>query len=111
MCVVETAEGVWVRGVFYADAEKTKRQKRLERLMDAMWEAAAPEQYRAIPINRDSYKQLAALDFEGGADNLRYDTATKRVYVGCGDDGEQRQGCGERAEDQETSAPHSATER
>ncbi len=32
-----------------------------------------------------SYDQIAAVDFEGGADNLRYDTATKRVYVGCGD--------------------------
>jgi hypothetical protein len=32
-----------------------------------------------------SYDQIAALDFEGGADNLRYDAATKRVYVGCGD--------------------------
>ena len=33
-----------------------------------------------------SYQQIAALDFPGGADNLRYDAATKRVYVGCGDD-------------------------
>ena len=33
-----------------------------------------------------SYDQIAAVDFEGGADNLRYDAATKRVYVGCGDD-------------------------
>ncbi len=33
-----------------------------------------------------SYQQIAALDFPGGADNLRYDTATKRVYVGCGED-------------------------
>src|SRR5581483_5668462 len=33
-----------------------------------------------------SYEQLATVDFEGGADNLRYDPATKRVYVGCGDD-------------------------
>src|SRR5215469_656568 len=32
-----------------------------------------------------SYDQIAAIDFEGGADNLRYDAATKRVYVGCGD--------------------------
>jgi dipeptidyl aminopeptidase/acylaminoacyl peptidase len=32
------------------------------------------------------YDQIAAVDFEGGADNLRYDPATKRVYVGCGDD-------------------------
>jgi hypothetical protein len=34
----------------------------------------------------NSYDQIATLDFEGGADNLRYDAATKRVYVGCGDD-------------------------
>ncbi len=34
----------------------------------------------------DSFKLLATLDFEGGADNLRYDAANKRVYVGCGDD-------------------------
>lgn len=33
-----------------------------------------------------SYDQIAAVDFPGGADNLRYDAATKRVYVGCGDD-------------------------
>ena len=33
-----------------------------------------------------SYDQIAAVDFEGGADNMRYDAATKRVYVGCGDD-------------------------
>src|SRR6266702_8759715 len=34
----------------------------------------------------DSFKLLATLDFEGGADNLRFDAANKRVYVGCGDD-------------------------
>lgn len=33
-----------------------------------------------------SYQQFATLDFEGGADNLRYDAANKRVYVACGDD-------------------------
>jgi DNA-binding beta-propeller fold protein YncE len=32
-----------------------------------------------------SYDQIATVDFPGGADNLRYDAATKRVYVGCGD--------------------------
>jgi WD40 repeat protein len=34
----------------------------------------------------DSFNLITALDFEGGADNLRYDAASKRVYVGCGDD-------------------------
>src|SRR5260370_31271381 len=33
-----------------------------------------------------SFSLITTIDFEGGADNLRYDAATKRVYVGCGDD-------------------------
>ena len=33
-----------------------------------------------------TYDPITTVDFEGGADNLRYDAATKRVYVGCGDD-------------------------
>ena len=33
-----------------------------------------------------SYDPITTVDFEGGADNLRYEAASKRVYVGCGDD-------------------------
>ena len=33
-----------------------------------------------------TYGLIGTVDFEGGADNLRYDAANKRVYVGCGDD-------------------------
>jgi WD40 repeat protein len=33
-----------------------------------------------------SYDLISTVDLEGGADNLRYDAANKRVYVGCGDD-------------------------
>lgn len=33
-----------------------------------------------------SYEPIATVDFPGGADNLRYDPVSKRVYVGCGDD-------------------------
>ncbi len=33
-----------------------------------------------------TYAPIAAVDVEGGADNMRYDAATRRVYVGCGDD-------------------------
>jgi DNA-binding beta-propeller fold protein YncE len=33
-----------------------------------------------------SYSLITTVDFPGGADNLRYDAATQRVYVGCGDD-------------------------
>jgi hypothetical protein len=34
----------------------------------------------------DALNLITTLDFEGGEENLRYDAATKRVYVGCGDD-------------------------
>src|ERR1700733_11505696 len=33
-----------------------------------------------------SYDPIASVDFPGGADNLRYDQESQRVYVGCGDD-------------------------
>jgi len=46
----------------------------------------ASEKDKLYVFDGDSYRQLAAIDFDGGADNLRYDAATKRVYVGCGDD-------------------------
>ncbi|MDB6082594.1 MAG: hypothetical protein JWN43_475 [Gammaproteobacteria bacterium] len=35
-----------------------------------------------------TYDPIATVAFERGADNLRYDAANKRVYVGCGDDAE-----------------------
>jgi DNA-binding beta-propeller fold protein YncE len=46
----------------------------------------ASEKGKVFIYDGDSFNLLAALDFEGGADNLRYDAATKRVYVACGDD-------------------------
>jgi hypothetical protein len=36
-----------------------------------------------------SFDLITTIDFPGGADNLRYEAATKRVYVACGDE-EQR---------------------
>jgi DNA-binding beta-propeller fold protein YncE len=45
----------------------------------------ASEKGKVYIYDGDSYKLLTTLDFDGGADNLRYDAATKRVYVGCGD--------------------------
>jgi hypothetical protein len=29
---------------------------------------------------------ITSIDFPGGADNLRYEAAIKRIYVACGDD-------------------------
>jgi DNA-binding beta-propeller fold protein YncE len=46
----------------------------------------ASEKGKLYIYDGDSFKLLTTLDFEGGADNLRYDAANKRVYVGCGDD-------------------------
>lgn len=46
----------------------------------------ASEKGKVYIYSGDSFKLVTTLDFEGGADNLRYDAATKRVYVGCGDD-------------------------
>lgn len=46
----------------------------------------ASEKGKVYIYDGDSFKLITALDFEGGADNLRYDAASKRVYVGCGDD-------------------------
>src|ERR1700758_3902964 len=48
----------------------------------------ASEKGKVYIYDGDSYKLITTLDFDGGADNMRYDPATKRVYVGCGD-GEQ----------------------
>lgn len=45
----------------------------------------ASEKGKLYIYDGDSFKLITTLDFEGGADNLRYDAANKRVYVGCGD--------------------------
>jgi DNA-binding beta-propeller fold protein YncE len=46
----------------------------------------ASEKGKLYIYDGDSFKLITTLNFDGGADNLRYDGATKRVYVGCGDD-------------------------
>jgi len=46
----------------------------------------ASEKGKVYIYDGDSYKLITTLEFDGGADNMRYDAATKRVYVGCGDD-------------------------
>lgn len=46
----------------------------------------ASEKGKVYIYDGDSFKLITTVDFEGGADNLRYDAATKRVYVACGDD-------------------------
>jgi DNA-binding beta-propeller fold protein YncE len=46
----------------------------------------ASEKGKLYIYDGGSFKLITTLNFEGGADNLRYDAANKRVYVGCGDD-------------------------
>jgi DNA-binding beta-propeller fold protein YncE len=45
----------------------------------------ASEKGKVYIYDGDSFKLITTVDFDGGADNVRYDAATKRVYVGCGD--------------------------
>src|ERR1700682_6332703 len=45
----------------------------------------ASEKGKVYIYDGDSFKLITTLDFDGGADNMRYDAATKRVYVSCGD--------------------------
>jgi DNA-binding beta-propeller fold protein YncE len=46
----------------------------------------ASEKGKLYIYDGSSFKLITSLGFEHGADNLRYDAANKRVYVGCGDD-------------------------
>lgn len=46
----------------------------------------ASEKGKLYIYDGDSFKLITTIDFKGGADNLRYDVANRRVYVACGDD-------------------------
>jgi len=41
---------------------------------------------QGLHLRTAAFNLITTIDFPGGADNLRYDAATKRIYVGCGDD-------------------------
>jgi DNA-binding beta-propeller fold protein YncE len=45
---------------------------------------AASGQGKVYIFDGKTYELKTTVDFAGGADNLRYDAATKHVYVGCG---------------------------
>jgi len=46
----------------------------------------ASEKGKVYIYDTAAFNLITTIDFPGGADNLRYDAATKRIYVGCGDD-------------------------
>src|ERR1700730_18585762 len=47
---------------------------------------AASEKGKLYIYDAAAFNLITTIDFPGGDDKLRYDAATKRVYVGCGDD-------------------------
>ena len=47
---------------------------------------ASGSAHKVYIYNGPTYDLITTVDFEGGADNLRYDASKKRVYVGCGND-------------------------
>src|SRR6266404_6167239 len=47
---------------------------------------ASGEKGKVYIYDTAAFKLITTIDFPGGADDLRYDAATKRIYVGCGDD-------------------------
>src|SRR6267154_2338913 len=46
----------------------------------------ASEKGKLYIYDAAAFNLITTIDFPGGADNLRYAAATKRIYVGCGDD-------------------------
>ncbi len=53
---IQNTEGVHVWGAWYADEEKQWKQQALEKLLNEMWKVAAPDAYKHIPVNRNTYK-------------------------------------------------------
>lgn len=52
----EKAAGVQVWGASYTDKTLQRKQKALAKLFTVAWKQEAPKAYRAIPINRNTYK-------------------------------------------------------
>ena len=57
MRAIEKQLGVQVWGVWYGDKKKEEYQRRLAGQFQQMWDKASPEQYRGIPIQRDTSKE------------------------------------------------------
>lgn len=46
----------------------------------------ASDEGKLFIYDANSFNLITSIEFDGGADNLRYDASTKHVYVACGDD-------------------------
>ena len=57
MDALEKEHAVQVWGAFYGSTEKTRIQQELAARFQRLWDAHAPDAYKGIPIQRDTYKQ------------------------------------------------------
>jgi len=62
MTKIEREKDIQVWGCSYNIPEKKKAQKELEGHFNEMWRDKAPEEYRNIPVNRDTYTLLGYED-------------------------------------------------
>jgi hypothetical protein len=54
---MEKQHGVQVWGTFYGDPEKERVQKELATRIQQLWDAQAPDEYKGIPYQRDTYQE------------------------------------------------------
>jgi hypothetical protein len=62
MQALEREQGVQVWGVFYGSAEKERIQQELAARFQSLWDMHAPEEYRGLPIQRDTYHDTGYAD-------------------------------------------------
>jgi hypothetical protein len=57
MDALEKEHGVQVWGAFYGSTEKERIQQELAARFQRMWDQHAPEEYKGIPFQRDTYRE------------------------------------------------------
>jgi len=62
MIALEREQDVQVWGAFYGSAEKERIQQELAARFQSLWDMHAPEEYRGIPIQRDTYQDTGYED-------------------------------------------------
>src|SRR5215211_5747906 len=62
MNALEREQGVQVWGAFYGSAEKERIQQELTARFQSLWDMHAPDEYRGIPIQRDTYQETGYED-------------------------------------------------
>jgi hypothetical protein len=62
MNALEREQGVQVWGVFYGSAEKERTQQELAARFQQLWDQHAPDAYKGIPIQRDTYQETGYED-------------------------------------------------